>query len=151
MMKTLSQKLSYFMVTIVMSAMLIAVFSPASVGAQPSQDFSHCNHNFLTFPAWYNGINKSVDGGCEIASPTEVGGFSTFVWRIVLNIVEIMLNVVGYASVAFIIYGGYKYLYSAGSPNGMMGARKTIMNAVIGLIISVMSIAIVNTIAGSFK
>jgi hypothetical protein len=158
-MKALSQKLMYSLAAIVISASFMAVLSPVDAGAQASQgDTNHCNHYFLTFPAWYNGVNeasKDAASGeltCSIASPTKMdGGFSTFMWRIVLNIVEIMLNVVGYASVVFIIYGGYKYLYSAGSPNGMMGARKTIMNAVVGLILSIMSIAIVNTIAGSFK
>jgi hypothetical protein len=134
------------------SVSLIPILLPATVNAQASAKYSYCNSNFfLTIPAWYNGINKSTANGCEIASPQEVGGFSVFIWKIVLNIVEIMLNLVGYASVAFIIYGGYKYMYSAGSPDGMVKARKTIMNAVVGLVLSILSVAIVNTISGSLR
>ena len=103
-----------------------------------------CTSSFLTLPAWYNGL---LDSDCEIKSPTEVGGFTQFVTKIGLNVVEMILRLSGYASAAFIIYGGYKYIYSAGSPDGMVSARKTIMNAVIGLVISIAAVAIVNTIA----
>lgn len=150
-MRLLSVKSSKFMVAALLVMSVFSVLTPATVSAQASAQFGHCNNNFLTFPAWYNGVNKAVDGGCEIASPIEVGGFSVFIWRIILNIIEIMLNAVGYLAVAFIIYGGFKYIYSAGSPDGMVKARKTIMNAVIGLIISIMSVAIVNTIAGGYN
>ena len=106
---------------------------------------------FLTFPAWYRGV---VDSECNIMSPSDPkfgdNPLSGFIWRIGLNIVEIILNAVGYAAVAFIIYGGYKYMISAGSPDGMVGARKTILNASIGLIISIAAVAIVNTIANAF-
>ena len=50
-------------------------------------------------------------------------------------------------AVAFIIYGGYKYMISAGSPDGMTGAKKTIMNAVIGLVLSIAAVAIVRSIS----
>lgn len=112
------------------------------------QSSSGCKERLLTFPAWYRGV---VDGNCELKLPKADGddtsSLSEFIWRIALNIVEIMLNLVGYAAVGFIIYGGYRYMISAGSADGMVAARKTIMNAVIGLIISIMSIGIVNVIA----
>lgn len=121
---------------------------PSSTAAENSDSSleatTHCSQSFLTFPAWYNGL---LDGDCSVKSPTDAGGIVKFVVTIVLNIVEIILRASGYASVAFIIYGGFKYIYSAGSPDGMVSARKTIMNAVIGLVISLGAIAIVNTIA----
>lgn len=104
----------------------------------------HCSQTFLTFPAWYNGL---LDEDCSIKAPTESGGIVSFVMTIVLNVVETILRASAYASVIFIIYGGYKYMISAGSPDGMVGARKTIMNAVIGLIISLSAVAIINTVA----
>lgn len=147
------KKLKHTLAYLLFIGGVLALLPSAAAQAQPTLDAGDggngCNASFLTFPAWYNGVVKAGDDGCQVMSPTEVGGFSPFIWRIVLNIIEIMLNAVGYAAVGFIIYGGYKYIYSAGSPNGMMAARKTIMNAVIGLVLSIMSIAIVNTIAGS--
>jgi hypothetical protein len=104
----------------------------------------------LTLPAWYRGI--ADDNDCKrIKSPTEVGGLSAFIWKIVLNIIDIVLQLIGYLSAGFIIYGGFLFLTSAGAPDGMVKARKTIMNAAIGLVLSIMSVAIVNFIAGSIK
>ena len=133
---------------------LAALAAPVTAGAATNtavtaDSGTSCGGGFLTFPAWYRGLTKSgPDGSCDIKSPTEMnGGFKTFIWTIALNLVEILLNVVGYAAVGFIIYGGIKYITSAGSPTGMVSARKTIMNAVIGLIISIVSVAIVKLIA----
>lgn len=107
----------------------------------------------LTFPAWYRGLQRE---DCTIKSPTEMPGdaktqLATFIWTIVLNIIEIMLQAVGYISVGFIIFGGFKFITGTGSPDTVGKARTTILNAVIGLIISIASIGIVNVIAGAIK
>lgn len=117
----------------------LAIASPQTVAA------ASCSDSLLTFPAWYKGL---LDGNCDIQNPATMG-LSVFIWKIVLNITQMALNLIGYLAVGFIIYGGYKYMLSAGSADGMVKARKTIMNAVIGLVLSIFSIAIVNVIAGA--
>jgi hypothetical protein len=105
----------------------------------------------LTFPAWYRGLQRA---DCSIKSPTEVSstnGLQIFIWTIVLNVIEIMLQAVGYISVGFIIYGGFKFITGTGSPDTVVKARTTILNAIIGLILSIASIGIVNVIAGAIK
>jgi hypothetical protein len=116
--------------------------------AVPQTAFAACNDTLLTFPAWFKGL---TDGNCEIKSPTAAGGLSTFIWTIVLNIIEMMLQLVGYIAVGFIIRGGFKYMTSNGDPGEMAKAKKIIMDAVIGLVISIMSVAAVNLIAGAIK
>lgn len=111
----------------------------------PIDPSANCRQYLLTFPAWYRGIVDTST--CDIKSPTAVGGIGSFIWTIALNSIEILLNLIGYAAVGFIIYGGYKYMISAGSPDGMVAARKTILNAVIGLAISIAAVAIVRTIS----
>ena len=103
----------------------------------------------LTFPAWYEGL---MDSKCDIAKPVGTAdGLNKFIWTIVLNITECVLQVVGYLCVAYIMYGGFKYLTSNGSSDGMAKAKTTIQNAVIGLILSLFSVGIVNVIAGALK
>jgi hypothetical protein len=102
----------------------------------------------LTFPAWYRGLQRP---DCSIKSPTEAGGISTFIWSIVLNVIEMMLQAVGYIAVGFIIYGGFKFITGTGTPDTVVKARTTILNAVIGLILSIASIGIVNVVAGAIK
>lgn len=114
--------------------------------ATPQTTFAACNDTLLTFPAWFKGLTQ---GNCDLKSPSEVGGISNYIWAIALNIVDMILQLVGYIAVGFIIFGGYKYMISAGSPDGMVKARKTITNAVIGLLISIFSVAIVKIISGA--
>lgn len=111
----------------------------------PAYAQQSCTENLLTFPAWYQGL---VDGNCNIKSPSQVGGISNFIWAIALNVLEIMLQMVGYAAIIYLMYGGYKYMTSLGSSDGMTKARQTITHAVIGLVISIFSVAAVTLIAG---
>lgn len=142
-MKTLSYITRALAVCLLMVSVPLAVLAPASVHAQASGDT--CDAYFLGFPAWYRGLGVGAD--CEIVAPSAVDGIGPFIWIIVLNVVEMILRLVGYAAVGFIIYGGYKYMISTGSPEGIAGAKKTILNAVVGLIISIAAIAIVRTIS----
>lgn len=115
--------------------------------ATPQPAYAACSESLLTFPAWYKGL---LDGGCNIKSPKDAGGLSTFIWTIVLNIIEIMLQAVGYIAAGFIIRGGFKYMTSVGDPGETAKAKKMVMDAVIGLVISMLSVAIVNLISGAF-
>jgi hypothetical protein len=128
--------------------MFVATAGGATVGvAVPQTAFAACNDTLLTFPAWFKGL---TDGSCNIKSPKDAGGLPTFIWTIALNIVEIMLQAVGYLAVGFIIRGGFKYMTSVGDPGEMAKAKKIIMDAVIGLIISIFSVALVNLVSGAF-
>jgi hypothetical protein len=115
--------------------------------AAPQPAMAACpTERLLTFPAWYRGI---AEDNCEIKDPNAVGGLSTFIWKIVLNIIEVMLQITGYISVGYIITGGFKYMTSTGTADDIVKARKTILNAVIGLILSIFSVGIVTVIAGA--
>lgn len=130
-----------------MAILFTAGFGGATLTiAAPQPALAACNTTLLTFPAWYRGV---VDDSCNIKSPTDSGGLPTFIWTIGLNIIEIMLQLVGYISVVFIIMGGFKYLTSTGSSDDIAKAKRTITNAVIGLVISIFSVAIVNVVAGA--
>lgn len=107
--------------------------------------------NILTIPPWYKGLQNEND--CKkLVGPNDnqIGGLQNYIWKIVLNIIEIMLHLVGYISVAFIIYGGFIFM-TAGGSDGAAKGRTTLLNAVIGLAISIASVAIVNLVAGSIK
>lgn len=119
--------------------------------ATPQTTYAACNDRLLTFPAWFKGLT-GPEPDCNIKQPgAGKDGLSKFVWTIVLNIIEFMLQLVGYISVGYIIAGGYRFMISAGSPDGMVKSRKTIMNAVIGLVISIFSVGIINAVSGAIK
>jgi hypothetical protein len=150
---TIKQKILQWMAAIIfivgVGGATTAIAAPQSVMADtPPQP---CSEMLLTFPAWYKGLLvDAAHGNCDVINPNDVtGGLSVFIWKIVLNVIQMALNLVGYLAVGFIIFGGYKYILSTGSADGMVKARKTIFNAVIGLVLSIFSIAIVNVVAGA--
>jgi len=108
-----------------------------------------CDQAFLTFPTWYRGLT-TTDGKCNIISPETVaaGGLTKFIWKIVLNILEIGLQLVGYISSLLILFGGFKFVTSSGEADGVKAAKSTITNAAIGLIISIVSVALVKLVFG---
>lgn len=116
------------------------------VGLVPTQPASAaCQNQFLTFPTWHKGLTT---GDCSIKDPDSVNGLSNFIWIIVLNVLNIMIQAVAYISAGFIIFGGFQYLISSGSSDRITSARKTIQNAVIGLIISLFAVIVVSYVAG---
>lgn len=134
-----------------LSLAIIGSLSGVLAVAQSAPASAACGR-LLTFPTWYNGLVKN-QSSCELK---EVGNGSgkvdveTFVVRILLNITEMILQLVAYASVAFLIVGGFKYITSTGDSSNIANAKKTVLNAIIGLIIALLSVGIVNAVAGTF-
>ena len=62
------------------------------------------------------------------------------------NITNTALYAVGIISVVMLIYGGIRYIISGGDQKKVTDAKNTILYAIIGLIIAILSYAIVNFI-----
>lgn len=109
--------------------------------------------SIAAIPPWYDGLcgsdKKTVQSPKTLATADDKTGVGKFATIIAMNIVTILLYIVGYVSLAFIIWGGFKYMISGDSSNGTSAAKTTILNAIIGLVLSIMSIAIVKFIAGA--
>lgn len=111
--------------------------------------------SIVAMPAWYEGLckpdQKTIQSPRDFADPNsgDKTGLGKFATIIAMNIITILLFIVGYVALAFIIWGGYKYMISGDNSSGTSAAKSTILNAVIGLILSIMSIAIVKFISGA--
>ncbi len=66
---------------------------------------------------------------------------------IVIRLVDLVLKIAGIIAFLYVIYGGFMYLTSAGDPSGADKGRKTIFNALIGIIIISISYALVAFVA----
>ena len=62
---------------------------------------------------------------------------------VLTKVVQILIIVVGIASVIVIMVGGFKYVISNGDSNNINSAKNTILYALIGLGVSIMAQAIV--------
>lgn len=127
---------------------LLALFTASSfVAATPlmntvaAEKCEGSKSRILSFPKWQNGL----PGTC---SKPEIRQLNDF-WVIALNGVEILLQVVAYVAAGFVVWGGFKYIKSEGEPGKITESKAAIMNAVIGLVIALTSVAIVAYIQGS--
>lgn len=122
----------------------VSIVSPSLLLSQPAA--AACPDSILGITVWYRGL---TDNTCQVISPGNGDNdLSTFITKIILNVIQAALAIAAYVTVFFIIKGGFRYMTSAGSSDGMASAKKTITHAVIGLIIVLLSAVIVNTIAG---
>jgi hypothetical protein len=103
----------------------------------------NCDGNFL-LPTWHKYLEH--DNQCHI--DLDSFSFPNDLAPIVLAIVEILLRIGVLAAVGFVIYGGIMFMTSQGEPDKAANARRTIINAVIGLVIGLVATGVVNFIGG---
>lgn len=127
---------------------VFAIAAPVATLATPTTAYAaeatSCDGRFLGIPPWYRGLTDPGND-CAIKSPgTADGALEKFIWTIVLNVIEMVIVIVGYIAIFFIIYGGFLYMTGGANPSMIENGRKTILNAVIGLVIAMGSIALTN-------
>lgn len=128
----------------------LTIFGTVFSTAQPA--YAACSSSFLAIPAWYKGMQDPTT--CAFKAPVNKAGQSdakVMVMRIAGNIIQAAMVIVAYVTIFFLIKGGFAYIASAGSSEGMASAKKTITNSIIGLIIAVLAASIVNAIGGAIK
>lgn len=147
---------------------------PDGGGAPPqAEDERDCkgtgSRSLLAFPTWYQYLTfgeKIKDGvvvdPCAIVGPVDNttcdsdGGNCNLsmpkaVSYVAIAVVEIMLRLASILAVGFVMYGGFKFITSQGDPEGAKNARQTIQNALIGLVLTLLSAAIVSFIMNQFN
>lgn len=142
--------------------LLLGIMAPVlamSLMASPAVSAAQCDDGTVTFfPRWYdglceNGTIKSPNAGAEKSSSgsaeSTANNLGGWIATIALNVVAMLLYAVGYVSLGFIIFGGFKYMISGDNSSGTQAAKKTITNAVIGLVLSIMAVAIVRFVAAA--
>ena len=134
-------------IIIAMSLMVIGSFG-ASVtfpGISFADDACSNKGKILTLKPWYSSLTND---DCSLKNPgTDTNSQANYIWKIVLNIVDDLLQLIGYTTVGYIMYGGFLMMTSNGAPDKAAHGRKTIMSAAIGLVIALASVALVNFIS----
>lgn len=65
-------------------------------------------------------------------------------------VINTMLFILGTVAVIMIIVGGIRYTTSGGDASGVKSAKDTILYSIVGLVVALMSFAIVNFVVGRF-
>jgi len=84
-----------------------------------------------------------AQGGLETVPPP-TGTAQGELPAVILRIVNFVLALVGVIALAFLVYGGFVYITSAGNEDRVEQAKSIVVNAVIGIVVIGIAAAIVN-------
>ena len=95
-------------------------------------------------------FNRSMQDGANSArgvdQATDLFGAS----GIFTTITNVMMFIVGAASVIMIVIGGLRYVLSGGNTANVSAAKNTILYAIVGLIVAILAYAMINFVITSF-
>ncbi len=130
-----------FSLLLISAGLLLFTFT----GTAAASTSVECNKPGIEIvPTWYKYVDqKAVDGQCELQF-----NFPSDISLVLLAVIEILLRVAALAAVAFIIYAGFMYMTSQGEPDRAKNAQQSLLNAVIGLVIALLSTGLVAFIGG---
>jgi hypothetical protein len=94
-----------------------------------------------------NGDYEMIGGVC-VPKSNGSGGLTSkkTLGEVMLYVIRALLTLGGVIAVLFIIIGGFQYITSSGNDEAAEKGKKTLINAVIGLVIIIMSFVIVSVI-----
>ncbi|MBI2607230.1 MAG: hypothetical protein HYW51_00130 [Candidatus Doudnabacteria bacterium] len=73
----------------------------------------------------------------------------TSITAFIIRIINIALAIAGLVAVLFLIIGGFRYITAGGNEEAGESARKIITNAVIGIVVIILSFVIVRVISNA--
>ncbi len=101
---------------------------------------------FFNLPTWYKYLIHAgkmavspETGRCEFVDSLQIADLSL----IALALVDIALRIAGLVAVGYVIYGGVQFVAAQGESDKTKKARQTVINALIGLVIALISIGLV--------
>jgi len=125
---------------------VLLVFAAVTLGALASFHGAHAidcssvggsnSSGSVCLPTDPTGISSGIQGG--------VGG-------LIIYIIDILLAFAAILAVLFIIIGGYKYIFSGVSEKSAESGKKTLINAIIGLVIIILSYAIITVLSNTIS
>ncbi len=93
------------------------------------------------FVPWYEYLEgEDVGGKCK---PVLGDDYVKSVSLIGLAVIGTLMRISGILATAYLIWGAIQYITSQGDQNGIANAKNTILNAIVGLVIVLLSIGIV--------
>jgi hypothetical protein len=125
---------------------LVALPMPASAGPADPGGGYNCSGSlasFLGLQNWDACLSKDDKSVPQFRDLTDV-------WRVAVVLIQDLFKIAGYLAVGYFIWGSFKYVKSQGEPSELTQSRTIITHSIMGLVIVLISIAIVQFIAGTF-
>ena len=84
----------------------------------------------------------------ENVDAVQVEGLPTDLLVVANQISSVALGIIAIVSIIMLIYGGVRYIISGGDSKKVTDAKNTVLYAIIGLIVCLLSYAIINFVLG---
>lgn len=110
--------------------------TPALAASKPTPTQTIFTHHFY-LAADCGTVKTSIDYGCDASKGGAIYGF-------LRAIIKFASGLVGLVVILMLIIGGIRYITSAGDPKLVVSAKNQIVNAVIGLVLFSLMLAILN-------
>ncbi len=111
--------------------------------ADKTGGFFSCGEGETSFTQFQGGLTPPSTEGYDPSLTQE-----TNLRDYIVNIVNFVLGFLGLVAMIIVIYGGFLYVTAAGQEEQTTKGKKSIMYAVIGIVIILISFALVNTLIG---
>lgn len=125
---------------------MISLFTMFAAACEPKG-------SFFGFPTWYKYLPgvSNTDESSGITTCTPKIEHINDAWLIAAAVIDLLLRIAALGAIVFVIYGGINYIMSQGEPDKAKQARGTIINSLIGLVISVAAASIISFLVGRFN
>ena len=137
--------------------------SPGGIGANPTPSGSgstvaqQCSKPFLGLKPWFAYLPNEAfaTGSCnldefKLFGKTGDGKQSNLV-PVVLAIADDLVRIAGMVAVVYVLVGSVQYVTSNGEPDRTKRARETIINALVGVVIAIIAVAVVSYIGNKLS
>ena len=136
-------------VALALLALLAFVATPVNAVASPAKPLTQvavCGNgvgDFFGFQPWYACLPKNPDGSPKLTKLTDI-------YLVIFPVVDWILKAAVFVAAGFIFLMLFKIATSRGNSSQYSTALSGVRDAIIGLVIAVMSVAILNFVAGAF-
>lgn len=135
-----------FTIALLCAAFLVPMQPQPVSASSPVTTFAVCGdglNNFFGFEPWYACLHKKYNGVIRITSLNDL-------FLIIFPVLEMLIKLAGYIAAGMIFYMLFIIVSARGNSERLATGTRGISDAVLGFIICLVSIAMVNFIAGAF-
>jgi len=100
---------------------------------------------FFGLPTWYEYLPKD-----EVTHKPKIQNIND-IWLIAAAVLDMLVKAAGLIAVGLIIYNGFMLITSQGNPERVARARTGLLQAVVGLVIVIISAGLVSLVAAAIR
>lgn len=154
---------SFKLFVINLTAIMIGFFAFSGTALANNHNNDPCKKDFLGFPRWYEYLTLDTD--CRITGPSKDAldndgnpiidkngenvttvDIAKATPLVLIAVIDILLRLAGMVAFAYIIISGFKFVLAQGNADKEKAARQTVINAAIGLVITIVAIGLTTSL-----